>query len=385
MSKRILYVFRGEGASGAEIVIERLIIRNTDVIPYMCMAPCLFAENFAKNNPNCKLYLIDRLKKLNRSSTSPLNFYVKALTNYFVISYMVLRYAKANQINAIHANTVVPAAYLLPALIYSKLFKTKIYWVWSDHDLKYFSKIDHLFSGWCVKLYNKTLVVSEAVKSKYNSLTNVDVLYNGLDINYFKPNLKERQLFRENHQIPENIIVLGLPAVVAPRKGQLELAKVFKSILLTLPNALLLYAGGVAEDSVDYSKEFFEEIMDVPQIRYIGKESNMLSYYNGCDIVINNSTMLGSEPLGTTIYEAMACEKIVLASETGGSPEIIDDHVNGFLFKPDNTESLKTALFKVLKDFGTYDKLRSKARKKVIEKFNVDTMIENYNGVLKSL
>ncbi|MET0573367.1 MAG: glycosyltransferase, partial [Pedobacter agri] len=186
MSEKILFVFRGEGASGAEIVIERLIAYDKESIDaHVFIAPCPFGDALIAKNIASEVVVLDELKSLNRSQSSALGFYFKALRNYLHISMAVYRYAKKNEIKIIHANTIVPAIYLLPALLFSKIFARNMRWLWSDHDLTYYSSIDTKLSAICVSLYSKTLAVSEAVKNKYGKRDKIDVLYNGLDLNFF--------------------------------------------------------------------------------------------------------------------------------------------------------------------------------------------------------
>src|SRR5207237_10676882 len=100
----------------------------------------------------------------------------------------------------------------------------------------------------------------------------------------------------------------------------------------------------------------------------------------------NNSSKQGSEPLGTTIYEAMACEKIVLASNTGGSPEIIENGIDGFLFDADEQDQLKSVLEKVvtLIEEGS-STIQKSARRKAEGKFNIHEMITDYNKIVDEL
>ena len=165
--QEILYIFGGEKAQGAEIVIERLISHNTlNVNAHLMISPGSFADKLTAENKPYKIIRLDNLKKLNRSSTNPFYFLIKAIINYITVSYVVYRYLKKNNINIIHANTIVPASYLLPLIAISKILMPRKVWIWSDHDMKYFSAFEHYLCNWCSALYNCTLVVSEAVKKK---------------------------------------------------------------------------------------------------------------------------------------------------------------------------------------------------------------------------
>jgi len=377
----ILYVFGGEKASGAEIVIKRLFDRNKLNHPILLLSPGSFASNILDNGemPG-SIYVLPRLRKLNRSSTTAILFYLRAITNYIVISYKVLNIIRARKIDVVHSNTIVPASYLIPAILFSKLFMPKIRWYWSDHDLTYYSRIDIFMSKVCSKLYDNTLCVSEAVRKKYSSNVTTSILYNGLDSKIFVDNRLLGASKRKNYNLPSESIIIGLPATIGPRKGQVELIQAFKKITLDR-NVILVFAGRFAEDYPEYQL-LYENLIDDDKVRSLGHVTDMVGFYSMCDIIINNSNLSGSEPLGTTIYEAMSCEKVVICSATGGSPEIVTDGINGFLFQAENEESLIACLQNVITNYEKLNPVREKARIRVIEKFNIDTMVSRYNQII---
>jgi glycosyltransferase involved in cell wall biosynthesis len=378
--KKVLYVFGGEKASGAEIVIQRLIDYNlTHVEPHLFIAPGRFADELLALHKSYPIIVINRLGKLNRSSTSVSHFFIDALKNYIQLSISVIRYVRKNDINIIHANTVVPASYLVPALLFCRFFYPARKWIWSDHDLQYFSKLDHLFSKVCAALYDKTLVVSEAVKAKFRKSKSVEVLYNGLDLEIYKPSETDRAAFRNELKCSDEKIVFSIAGTISPRKGHLPLIKVFKHLLSSYLNIILVIAGAFGEDDIGYNTKVKNEIECSSNIFYLGHVTNTIPLYCGSDVIINNSNKRGGEPLGTTIYEAMACQKVVVASNVGGTVEIIDDGEDGFIFKAEDEESLKDAMEKVIKQINSLDKVRSSARRKTEKKFNIITMANHYN------
>lgn len=378
-----LYVFGGEKASGAEIVIERLMRVNTGVKSHLFIAPGTFSYDLIKKHQVYEITVLDKLKKLNRSNSSAISFYLKALLNYFSVSYSTYKYIKKNKINVVHANTVVPASYLLPLIMYDKLFSLNVKWVWSDHDLTYYSKLDFYLSSLCSKLYDYTLTVSDAVKNKYKASAKVVTLYNGLDTDIFRPDTSKRMAYRSHLGFAQDNLIFTIAATIAPRKGQLSLVTVFTELITAYPNIKLLIAGGKADDFPNYSNEVLTLVnKHSTNIIYLGKVTDMIALYNASDVVISNSSANGSEPLGTTIYEAMAFEKIVVASNTGGSKEIIDDKISGFLFEADDMHELKSIIVNIVNSFNNLEQLKLNARRKVIERFNIETMSNKYNQIV---
>ena len=385
MKEEVLYVFGGEKAQGAEIVIERLMNYNTaNISAHLFIAPGIFADTLAVSNKPYKITRLKRLRKLNRSKTSKFAFYITALINYIAVPYSVFKYIRANKISIIHANTVVPASYLLPLIVFSKIIMPGKKWIWSDHDMKYFSSLDLFLAKCCVKLYNCTLAVSAAAAKKYQANNKVKVLYNGLDKDIFKHDDLKRREFRYQYNIGESARVLGIAASICPGKGVLPLIEVFNRLAPKFPDVLLFIAGKYADDDQVYNDNVKVAIANNLQIIHPGFVQDMLAFYSGCDVIISNSDLQRSESLGTTIYEAMACSKIVVASRTGGTPEIITDKVDGYLFEADNVSALEQTLeFVLTRPLSTT--IAIAAREKVARQFGIDVMANNYNKVLQSL
>jgi glycosyltransferase involved in cell wall biosynthesis len=386
LSTEIVYVFGGEKAQGAEIVITRLIDYNAaKVNAHLMISPGAFADKLINAGKQYPILQVSNLKKLNRSSTSGYKFYLKAIQNYFAVSWRVHQYIRKNRIAVVHANTVVPASYLIPLILCYKLSFSNVRFIWSDHDLAYFSKLDSSLSKLCLRLYQRTLVVSAAVREKYNNHTKAEILYNGLDTGVFKADTAARLTFRAQHQLSVDTIILGMPAVVTPRKGQLELIEVFNHLLEIHHNIRLLFAGGYEQSTLEYSALVKEAISKNDKITHLGYIDSMTDFYNGCDIIISNSTFAGSEPLGTTIYEAMACGKLVVAANLGGTPEIITNGTDGFLFEPENYQDLKEKLLHILNTYNALDAVRVSAVHKAATRFGINSMADHYNRIIKDI
>jgi len=322
--KNLLYVFSGEKAQGAEIVIERLMMYNpAQVNTHLFIAPGEFAHKLVDGNKPYKITMLNELRRLFRSSSNGFSFYFKALKNHFKISYKVYKYIKKEQIDIVHANNILAASYLIPVLFYAKIFLRKKIWLWSDHDMGYDSKVDKMISKLAVRLYDRTLAVSNAVKKKYHISKKVQVLYNGLDTDLYKPNLESREAFRKKLYVPDDAILIGMAGKITPGKGHLGLIEVFEYLSTSFTDTFLVLAGGFADDNPEHNEKIKKAIAANSHIIYLGFLHDITDYYNGCDIIISNSDNSMSESLGTSIYEAMAFEKIVVASKTGGTPEII--------------------------------------------------------------
>jgi glycosyltransferase involved in cell wall biosynthesis len=386
MKPNILFVFGGEKAQGAEIVIARLMDYNADKLNiHLLIAPGVFAEKLIASKPPYKINVVDKLSKINRTTTKGFKPYLQALNKYLRLPFIVNKYIRKHKIEVVHANTNVPSSYLLPLIVVSKIFRRRVKWIWSDHDIKYYSRLDHILSRFNASWYDKTLVVSDAAARKFKPSEKITVLYNGIDPSHFKPDEELRRLFRSKHGFSDDQLVISIVGKVTSGKGQLELIQVFKELQQTNKNIKLILAGRYAEDQPAYVAAVKLAVEENNDLIYGGFIEDTRLLYNGVDIIVNNSDAIMSEALGTTIYEAMSCGKVVIASFTGGTPEIINDGVDGILFPVGDQQTLKAALERVISKYDNFTTLRLAARRKAVVKFNISKMSENYNTILSTL
>lgn len=386
---KILYVFGGEVASGAEIVIERLIRNNSQENQNsLWVSPGEFADTLMQKDIPYKVITKPYLKKLDRVNLSIIKYVLRLIWSVFRFNFNLLVNLFREKIDVVHVNSLAGAVYLLPIVLLSHLIRPKVKWFWSVHDLKYYSKIDEKMANLCLLFYDRILVVSCAVKNKYRGVRGykkIRVLYNGLETDAFFRNKVGKDSICKQNSLPPNCIVIGMAAFIDERKGQYELIKVFNELKSSNKDIVLLLAGRILNDSDLYTKKVIKLVQESENVIYMGQIQDMLEFYNTCDIIVNNSNAIGSEPLGTSIYEAMACERIVVASNTGGTPEIIDDNKDGFLFEPGSGDDLFKVLTKAINVVNDSNEITKSARGKVLNKFSIDRMVRQYNMLLSEV
>ena len=90
------------------------------------------------------------------------------------------------------------------------------------------------------------------------------------------------------------------------------------------------------------------------------------------------------EAFGQTIIEAMSCGTPVVAFDEGGPKDIIDHNINGYLAELCNSDDLKKGILWIL-NHKNPKLLSEEARKKIVEKFHTDSVIEQYTNVYKKM
>jgi glycosyltransferase involved in cell wall biosynthesis len=72
----------------------------------------------------------------------------------------------------------------------------------------------------------------------------------------------------------------------------------------------------------------------------------------------------------------MACTLPVIATAVGGSPEIVEDNVSGVLIPPANAPAISRAVVGLLDHPDKAARLATAARKRVLDHFTLDRMVD---------
>lgn len=157
-------------------------------------------------------------------------------------------------------------------------------------------------------------------------------------------------------------------------KGVGELLQVIPELRRTYPN-IHLYLGGIWEDEV-LKEEAKKHSECVTWLGWISGEEKR-KYLCESDIFVLPSYFEGQS---VALLEAMAYGCAIVASKTGGIPQMISHGETGILIAPKDAEALKQGLKKVLADAELCHRLGEKARHKVQDEFSID---KNMEGLLQ--
>jgi len=169
---------------------------------------------------------------------------------------------------------------------------------------------------------------------------------------------------------------------VTEGKGQHILLQAFKNLAQRYNNFFLVIVGKTPQGEEEYyenlKKYIFENNLS-DKIKLLGYCDNIPELMNCIDYFVLASK---NETFGLVLIEAMAAGCIVLGSNAGGVPEIIEDNKNGFLFTPFDIRDLSDTLEKVLKlDDEQYAKIRKNAISTLSTKFSVSRFVEQMNNI----
>ena len=251
------------------------------------------------------------------------------------------------------------------------------------------------FSGKLKKLYNSVMVRSELIiagsnfifshiKENYSDFLTIKkkflVIFRGINVDYFDPSSKleedEKKLLTKWEINKEKKIIL-VPGRLTSWKGQEMLIEAINLTKVELGyEAFHLVILGSHQGRDLYKKKLIritEQYRLTNQIKFIDQCKDMALAYKVSDIVISPS--IEPEAFGRIAVEAQSMEKLIIASNIGGSNETIINEKTGFLFEAGDINSLSKKIIQAITmDESSLKLMGKEGRKNIIKKFNVEKM-----------
>jgi glycosyltransferase involved in cell wall biosynthesis len=131
-------------------------------------------------------------------------------------------------------------------------------------------------------------------------------------------------------------------------------------------------------------RQLAEELGVTEDVVFTGRVpfSQIADYYNMLDVLVNISDY---ESFGVSVIEAMACEKPVIVTNTGGLKEIVENANFGSLVEVRNVEQTSLEMEKYLLDPDLTERVGKQGREKVILKYQWESNIQQMIGVYQQL
>lgn len=200
-------------------------------------------------------------------------------------------------------------------------------------------------------------------------------IYNGYDFNR-SSFLEEKSLIKKRLNI-ENAVIIGMVAAFEERKDYATLIDAAKIVIHAKPGSIFLLIGdGVLKEGIVQS--IAEELRN--NILFLGRINDVESYINIFDVgILCTNNRLGQEGISNSIMEYMALGKPVIATEGGGTNEIVIDGVTGFLVPPYNSKVLANKIIYLINNPELRNSFGSQSRERVNELFTMERMFAQFN------
>ena len=172
----------------------------------------------------------------------------------------------------------------------------------------------------------------------YMPKNRIRVIHSGVELNRFKM-LPDMSTAREKLRLPQDALLVGLIGRFDVHKGQHVLINALRLIQNKNVHVCLL-GESTRGESTDYEQNMHTLIHDfnLTSRVHIRPFTNQIeTFYAAMDLIVMATQ---SETVGMVTIEAMACGKQIIATNTGGSPELLNFGELGKLVEPSNPQAL---------------------------------------------
>ena len=174
----------------------------------------------------------------------------------------------------------------------------------------------------------------------------------------------------ETFWLPHGAPVVGNVAALVPHKGHRYLIEAAHLVVRELPDVRFVILGE-GESRAHLEKQVHEHHLE-KHVLLPGFRTDVLGCLKGFDLFVMSSV---TEGLGTSVLDAMACRRPIVATRAGGIPEIVEHEVNGLLVPPRDAPALATAIVRALTNETLRTELADAGFARVNERFTVDRMV----------
>jgi glycosyltransferase involved in cell wall biosynthesis len=170
--------------------------------------------------------------------------------------------------------------------------------------------------------------------------------------------------------LPHGAPIVGNVAALVPHKGQRYLIDAAHLVVQHAPDTRFVILGeGELREHLE--KHVHEHHLE-KHVLLPGFRTDVLGCIKAFDLFVMSSV---TEGLGTSLLDAMAAARPIVATTAGGIPEIVEDGVNGLLVPPRDARALADAILRALRDADLRRRLGDAGFARVNERFTVERMV----------
>ncbi len=202
----------------------------------------------------------------------------------------------------------------------------------------------------CVSNYLK-----ETTEGIFKTVKEMEVIYNFVDTEKYKRTSKSRENIESIDKDDKIIIHISN---FRPVKRIENIVKVFHVVGKEVKSKLLLVGDG---PDICRIRSLVYKLNLEDKVLFLGVQENVVPLLNISDVYMLPSR---SEGFGLSALEALSCEVPVVGTNVGGLKEVVEHGKSGFVFDPEDIDSMSEAVIKILGSKETRLKMGVEARKR---------------------
>ena len=209
----------------------------------------------------------------------------------------------------------------------------------------------------------------EKTLTNYNIQKEIEVIYNFIDIDKFRPNKSVE--FRK-HIAANNEKILVHTSNFRVVKRVIDTIKILDKVKKEIPAKLLFVVDGPDRSECE---RLTRELNLQKDVIFLGKQDGLTEILNSADLFLMPSQ---SESFGLSALEAMACGIPVVSSSVGGLPELNIHNETGYIAEIGDTERMAKYAIELFTNEKRYNSFSKNARDRAVKNFDKNLIVPKY-------
>jgi L-malate glycosyltransferase len=380
----VLYVSDSDTVSGAEIVMLQ------------------YLQHFRPPEHHPHVFFRERNTRL-RAALTELEIPFTTTTNYseriiettvspsaiaaYLRAFWRVRRELADTIRAHAIDLVHSISY--PAALYVALASraTGVKQIWHEHNIKRLHAVNRRLYRFTGATAARVIGPSDAVSHNLRRAGIADetaiTVYNGIDLSRFRIDDARAAAVREELGLRADQLAVGLFGQMLPHKGHLTLIEAAPVLRTRFPDLRCFFVGAL--ENPPYQRALTEAMGRAgvgDMFRFTGWRRDVPDVVRAMDVIVVATTT--QEPAALALMETMAMGRPIVATRTGGTPELVPDGVTGRIFSPGDAGALAECLEPLLRDPATRDALGSAGRQRMETHFSLERHLQQMTAVYRA-
>lgn len=249
---------------------------------------------------------------------------------------------------------------------------------WVDPNISFFQcqieKFLSRFTTHCIALsnYSKNFLI----KKKGMQENKITIIPNGLPVNQFSSVDKIcRNRYRESLGIANEDMVVGIIGMLHENKGHRYFIRAAEKIIKENQNTHFVIVGD-GELRAEL-KQLVSDLGLTRVVHFMGLQDKVAEILSMIDIFVSASA---TESFGTSIIEAMAAQLAIVATQSGGGNELIQNGYNGLVVPAQNSNALANAIIHLINNPGKRRIFSENARAKSYN-YDITKVVKNIENL----
>lgn len=253
-------------------------------------------------------------------------------------------------------------------------------WIANDAKGRFYVAADKAI----LRFFDRVITVSERTRGLIEKARvpqrKISVIPNALTLARYVPD-RSADVFRREIGANRDTVLIANIGRLSPEKGQLEFLQAARELAKRYANLKFLLIG-IGPDR-DRLERFVAESGLSDAVIFAGFRQDMINVYNGLDLVVQSSY---TEGMPNVILEALLMEVPVIATDVGGTAEIIEHQRTGVLMQPGAVQEIVDNIAAYCQDPARHRGMARSGRKLVSERYDhvrrVEKLAALYDNML---